>query len=531
MRISLLLASLCLAGASSGAQTPAEREADLAFTGGRVHTMGTPAIVSALAVRRGKIAFTGSDEEVRSWIGPRTTVVPLKGRAVLPGFIDSHVHPIAGGIELGECPLGAAGTPEELLELVRICGRKKAEGWVRGSGWDLTLFAEGNPSKSLLDSLLPGRPVYLEASDGHSAWANSKALSLAGLTRTASDPPNGRVEREASGEPSGVLREDAMELVSRLLPEYTLAESTAGLRRALDMAARLGITTLHEAAADESMLAAYADLDRRGELSARINASFELRPSSGVLGARALPGLRRRYQGKLLRLTGAKVFVDGVLEARTAALLEPYADRGGLGTAGWDSRELADTAAALDREGFQLHAHAIGDRAVRMSLDAVAEARKRNGPGGPPHHLAHLELIDPADLPRFKGLRVMADFQPFWANRDPYITSLTEPGLGSERSGRLYPLGDAFRAGAPLACGSDWSVSSMNPWEAIQVGLNRRGVEEGAGPAWLPAQALDLDTLLRCYTTGGAAANLQETLTGRLEPGFAADLIVLDKDP
>lgn len=530
-RALILLAGFSLASAAHAAGTPAARRADLVLLGGRIYTMGAPARAQALAVRRGKIAFVGSDEGARAWVGPDTRVVPLEGRGVLPGFIDSHVHPVAGGEEMGECVLAGPGTAQGTLERVRACALARPQGWLRGGGWDLTLFPEGNPSKSGLDALAPERPVYLESTDGHSAWVNSKALALAGIAKGTPDPPKGRIERDASGEPSGTLREDAMGLVSRLLPEYTLSEAAAGLRRALDMAARFGITTLHEAAADEGMLAAYAELARLGELSARVNASFEIGPSSGAAGARTLAALRRRYQGGLLRVTGAKVFADGVLEARTAAMLEPYADRGGLGISNWDPEELADTAAALDRLGFQLHVHAIGDRAVRMSLDAVAQARARNGPGGPPHHLAHVELIDPSDLPRFKALRVVADFQPLWSQRDAYIASLTEPGLGPERSGRLYPLGDAFRAGAPLACGSDWSVTSMNPWEAIQVGLTRRGLDDGPGPAWLPAQTLDLDALLRCYTTGGAYANLQEGLTGSLEPGLAADLIVLDKDP
>ncbi|HAH05338.1 MAG TPA: amidohydrolase, partial [Elusimicrobia bacterium] len=340
------------------------------------------------------------------------------------------------------------------------------------------------------------------------------------------DPPGGRIERGPGGEPSGVLREEAMALVESLLPENSQEELMEGARRALKMAAGFGLTALHEAAADEKTLAAYAELERRGELTARVDASFQLDPSSGVPD---LEALRARHQGKLLRLTGGKIFADGVLEARTGAVLEPYVGRGGLGTALWDQKAFDEAASELDRRGCQVHVHAVGDRAVRMALDAVAEARRRNGPGGPTHEIVHLELIDPSDLPRFKALRVAAGFQPLWAWRDPYITDLTEPVLGPERSARLYPLGSALRAGALLACGSDWSVSSMNPWEAIQVGATRRGLEEGPGQAWLPGETLPLDELLRCYTTGGALAGGLDA--GALEPGKPADFIVLDRDP
>lgn len=505
--------------------------ADLVLAGGRVYTMAGPERFEGLAVRQGKIVFVGSEEGARDWIGAGTRVVELKGKTVLPGFHDSHVHPVTGGIELGDCDLNGLDTAEKVLEKVRLCAKETPSGWIRGGGWDLPLFPDSNPSKALLDAIAPDRPVYLTAADGHTAWVNSKALSMARIVKETADPAHGRIERDAFREPSGALREEAMTLVSALLPPKSAQDTLEGGRRALARAASLGITTLHEAAADEAILEAYAELERRGELTARINAAFELKPSSGVWGAAAADSLRPRYQGKLLRLIGGKIFADGVLEARTAAVLEPYADRGGLGTANWDPSELADTAAALDRRGLQFHVHAIGDRAVRMALDAVEEARRRNGPGGPPHQLAHLELIDPADLPRFKELNVVADFQPLWAYRDHYIIDLTEPGMGPQRSARLYPLGDVLRAGAALACGSDWSVSSMNPWEAIQVGVTRRGLAEGPGPAWLAPQVAPLDALLRCYTTGGAYVNLQDKVTGSLEPGKAADLIVLERDP
>jgi hypothetical protein len=304
--------------------------------------------VEALALRGGKIVYAGAD--ARALVGPGTRVVDLGGRTILPGFIDSHIHPLTSGVALGECSLSGLETVEKVLEKIRLCAKDAPAGWIRGGGWELPLFPDSNPGKALLDDIVPDRPVYLDSSDGHSAWVNSKALEAAGITEATPDPPGGRIERDSStGEPSGVLREEAMALVEGLLPEHSREELLEGARRALRMAARFGITTLYEASADEESLGAYAELERRGQLTARINAAFTLEPSSGIPD---LEGLRERYQGKLLRLTGGKVFADGVMETRTAAMLEPYADRGGLGTALWSQGALNDAAAALDRRGF-----------------------------------------------------------------------------------------------------------------------------------------------------------------------------------
>lgn len=524
----LAAAALSAAGCASLGKAP---PAELVLTGGSVYTLAEPRKVEALAVRGGRVVFAGDAAGAARRIGAGTSVVELAGRAVLPGFHDCHTHPAAGGVELGECDLNHAALAD-MPGRLRRCAEEAPEGWLRGGGWALTLFGEPGPHKSVLDAAVPDRPAYFTAADGHSAWVNSKALELAGITRDTVDPEDGRIEREpGTGEPTGTLREGAMELVGKLLPPYAPEQAQAGLKRGLHLAARLGITTFYEAAAEPWMLEAYEALDRAGSLTARVNVSVALAPAKGAAQAAEIAALRERLASPRLRVLGGKAFADGVLEARTAALLEPYADKGGLGGANWEPGVLADAAAALEERGLSLHVHAIGDRAVRMALDAFAEARRRNGPGDRRHQIAHLELIDPADLPRFRELGVTACFQPLWAQADEYITKLTEPGLGPERSRRLYPLASAARAGARLACGSDWSVSSMSPLEGMQVGATRRGIDAGPGPAWLPEERLSAAELARCYTSGGAYAVRQEALTGTLEPGKAADLVVLDQDP
>jgi predicted amidohydrolase YtcJ len=360
---------------------------------------------------------------------------------------------------------------------------------------------------------------------------NSRALAIAGIGRGTPDPPNGRIERDADGEPSGTLREDAIELVRSKLPRRTAAERVAGLRRALALAARHGLTSLFEANADADELAAYAELERRGELGARVAVSLATDLAAGARQLPRLVELRRRHRGPRLRVLGAKIFVDGVLESRTAALLEPYLDRPGQrGKLAAAPRSLAALVVALDGAGLQVHAHAIGDAAVRATLDALGEARRRNGPRDGRHHIAHVQLVHPDDLRRFGRLGVTATVQPLWAWADEYITKLTLPALGAARARWIYPFASLARAGAELACGSDWDVTSIAPLEAIQVGVTRRAPDAAAGPAWLPAEVLDLRALLRCYTLAGARLAFQERLTGTLEPGKAADLVVLERD-
>jgi predicted amidohydrolase YtcJ len=488
---------------------------------------------TAVAVRDGRLVYVGSDSGASRWIGPKTRVADLAGRMVLPGFHDSHVHPIESGIDLGECQLADLPGLRAVTDSIRAYAAQHPEAaWIRGSGWALPLFPRANPSRQLLDSLVPDRPALFFAADGHSAWVNSRALAAAGITRETPDPPRGRIERDASGEPSGTLRESAVSLMSKAVPPRTHAEQVAGLRRALAEAARVGITSMYEASAHEPQLAAYAELDRKGELTARIIAAQYVDPAAGPGQVAQLAAWRERYKGvKYFRPIGAKIFADGVIEARTAALLKPYLGHGkDRGPANLEPEAFNRLAIALDSAGFQIHIHAIGDRGVRWSLDALEHAAKANGPRDRRPLIAHLELIDPADIPRFKTLGVIADFQPLWANADGYITDLTIPVLGAERSSHLYPMGSVARTGAVLAAGSDWFVSSINPLEAIEVGVTRLAPTDTAGKPWLPDERVGLDTLLQAYTVKGAFAQLQERETGTLEEGKAADLVILDRD-
>lgn len=508
--------------------------ADLVLRHGAVYTMDAErSWAEAVAVRGGRIVYVGGDEGIAQFIGSGTDVVDLAGRMVLPGFHDSHAHPISGGLTLAECDLSDSTTRAGVVAMIRWCASAHPDRpWVRGRGWALPIFPDANPRKELLDSLVPDRPAYLRAADGHSAWANSKALALAGITKATPDPPNGRIERDPrTGEPSGTLRESATGLVSQLLPERTAAERESALKLGIRLANRDGITSLYDAAVDTTDLRTYQAIIAEDSLTVRVVAALEVDPAAGPGQVPGMEQLRERFRLPRLRPIAAKIFADGVLESGTAALLAPYLGRhGDAGQPKYTASALDSLAVALDRAGFQIHVHAIGDRAIRMTLDALAEARRANGPRDARPMMAHIELIEPEDIPRFRELGVIADFQPFWASADDYITRLTEPQLGPVRSRWLYPIGSVAHNGAVIVGGSDWPVSSLNPLDAIQVAVTRRATDAPAGPAWIPQEVVDLPTILAAYTINGAYAFGQETETGSLEVGKAADLVVLDRN-
>ncbi|MCG3120444.1 MAG: N-substituted formamide deformylase [bacterium] len=500
---------------------------------GAIYTMNAArSWAETIAIADGRIVYVGPDSTSKEWIGSRTKIIELQGKMVLPGFHDSHVHPVSGGVELGECNLNGLSTPEQVLEAVRRYAQQNPDvAWIRGGGWDLPIFPNGNPHKSLLDSIVANRPVFLSAADGHSVWVNSKALAIAGITKDTPDTPSGRIERDPkTGEPTGTLREDAAGLVSKRLPKYTPKDYVAGLKRGLEMANRYGITSLQEASADSNLLEAYWELDQKDELTARVVTAMYADPAKGLAQIPRLLERRQKYQGKRLRANAVKIFADGVIEARTAAVLQPYLDHGDLGKPNWDAAVLKKMVTALDSAQFQVHIHAIGDRGIRMALEALQAARDKNGSRDSRHHIAHLELIDSTDVPRFRQLGVVANFQPLWAYADSYITELTEPALGPTRSRWLYPIASVLKTGAVMAGGSDWSVSSMNPLEAMQVAVTRRDLEDSTGASWLPQELVELAPMIAGYTINGAYVNFEEQETGSLEVGKAADVIVLSRN-
>ncbi|HSG47367.1 MAG TPA: amidohydrolase [Longimicrobiales bacterium] len=513
---------------------PAPDPADLVFQGGTIWT-ADPAnpTAEAVAVRDGRIVFVGPAVGADPLIGSETEVVELGEGMLVPGFHDTHVHPVSGGVELADCDLNAAASREDVVRLVTECAARDPEApWIRGGGFQLPIFPEGAPTRQLLDSLVPDRPAYLSSADGHSAWVNSRALELAGVTAGTPDPPpDGVIVRDGDGRPQGTLRESAMGLVARHVPPHTPGQVTEGLERALAMAASFGITTLHEASAGEAYLEAYRRVEEEGRLTARAAVALLVDTDRGTEQVAELAALRDRYMGTLVRPVAAKIFVDGVIEGQTAALLEPYSDRPDWrGELNLHPDSLAALVAALDDAGFKVHLHTIGDRAIRVALDAFEAQHLRDAGAGPRHIMSHIQLFHPDDIPRFAALGVVASFQPLWFYADTYITDLTEPRLGPDRSRWLYPARSVWDAGALVAGGSDWSVTSMNPLLAMETAVTRRDPNRDDGPSWRPEQRLTVEEVLTAYTLNGAVAGDMDHETGSVAVGKSADLVVLDTD-
>lgn len=501
----------------------------------------------AVAVERGRVVAVGADEAVREAMPRPDEAVDLKGRFVLPGFQDAHCHPRNGGWQRRSCDLGDALTLAEVREAIAgYVARHPGGGWVTGKGWSMETFPNGIPPASLLDELVGERPAFLVNRDGHSAWVSSAALRLAGIDASTPDPPDGRIERELSGAPQGTLHEGAMELVRRLMPPETPADVVADLEAGIGHLLSLGVTAWQDAIVTEDILAAYEHLAAQRRLGGRPRLALWWARERGVDQLEELVALRDRAAAAGLDAGSAKVMLDGVMETYTAALLEPYEDpcgdgraaAAGRGTLFFEPEAAAEAVTALAGACFQVHFHAIGDRAVRVALDAVEASVRVHGGASRRlrHHVAHIQLVHPDDVARFHALGVIANAQPYWACYEPQMTELTLPFLGPTRAGWQYPFRSLTDAGSLLCFGSDWPVSTANPLEEIAVAVRRAlpsPSSDGAGAEepFLPGERLGLEESLRAFTAGSAYVNHREAETGTVAPGKRADLVVLEADP
>jgi hypothetical protein len=514
--------------------------ADLVLVGARVEPIAPrsePA--DAVAVRAGRISAVGTAADVEGLVGPQTRLIRLHGETLLPGFQDAHVHPVYGGLTLRSCNLH--GLPDQdayLAALAAYAAGHPGLEWLTGDGWTYGPFPGGIPRRETLDRVVADRPVFLTAYDGHSAWVNTRALELAGVTAKTPDPEYGRIERDPDGTPVGLLSETAQGLVERLVPEPTHAELVESLLHSQQHLHSLGITAWHDPGVNPEWLPAYRDLAESGRLTARVVAAQQWWPWGKAKEPDPLPRLlaqREALRIGPLRADVVKFWLDGVFENGTAVVLEPYLGTDGAatdnrGTPNYGVEELNAAVIELERQGFDSHFHAIGDGAVRQALDAVAAARAANGPRDVRHSIAHIELIHGADISRFAALDVAANMQPFWATYDQDTREILLPRLGAERVGARYAFADLHRSGARLAGGSDWTVTTANPLEEIEVAIRRVDPNQRDGEPFRPDQRLDLDTALAAFTIGSAWVNRLEPDTGTIEVGKLADLVVLDRD-
>ena len=502
-----------------------------------------------VVVAGGRVRAVAPDADLASYVatGERVEEVDLAGGLVLPGFQDAHVHPVQGGLLRLRCDLAELETREDYLEAVASYAAAHPElEWVIGGGWTMSVFGTAGPRADDLSAMVPDRPVVLVNRDHHGTWVNRRALELAGIDRHTPDPPDGRIERDADGEPTGMLHEGAMHLVDHLVPPISQDDLYAGLLEAQSYLHGFGVTAwqdaiLGEYAGGADASPAYLRAVEAGTLTARVRGALWWRRDLGEEQVDDLIERRERYTRGRLVAGSVKIMQDGIAENFTAGMTTPYLDACGhatdnLGLSFVDAAALQRHVTRLDAEGFQVHVHAIGDRAAREALDAFAAASAANGPAASErnrHHIAHLQVVHPGDVPRFAALGVTANIQALWAHYDDQMVEMTIPYLGEERSTWQYPFGDLARAGAHLAAGSDWPVTTPDPLAAIHVAVNRwaYGEEGRAGSEpFLPEQALTLEQALAASTSGSARTNhLDET--GTLAPDALADLAVLDRDP
>lgn len=516
---------------------------DLIFHSGRVFTgYARDEHATALAINDKTITAVGDDDQIRALNGPSTVTVDLAGRLIHPGFVDAHIHPGQAGLERITCDLSHADGAAATYQAITDYAAKTDAAWILGGGWTMSDFPGGTPSCTALDRIgaIGARPAFLTNRDHHGAWVNSAALRAAGIDSHTPDPVGGRIERDEHGTPTGTLHEAAMDLVGAVAPEASESDMTAAVSEAQRYLQTLGVTGWQDAilgdyAGARDATDAYGALSASGQLSARVGGALWW--PRGVTSSEIpeiidnLTVISRTTRCQNFVPIAVKIMIDGVAENQTAAMKSPYlcADEQ-RGLSHFEPGLLNEIVAAVDAAGFDVHMHAIGDRAVAQGLHAIDAARSHNPRSTGRHHIAHLQVIDPADIPRFAELQVAANAQTLWACRDEQMVDLTLPFLGQKRSQWQYPFASLAHAGARLVGGSDWPVSTPDPWQAAHVAVNRREPGNIQQEPLVASEALSLTQFLAGYTSGSAWINRQ-AFAGIIEPGAIADLAVASTDP
>ena len=512
--------------------------ADLILINGFIYTVDkNNTKAEAIGIKSGKIIFVGNNDDVEQYIDDSTEVIDLAGKVVLPGFIDSHSHPISTVKQIYDVNLNGLETIEEIQSaLIDFRNKNKDVKFIRGRGWSNTSFTNSGPDKKYIDEIISDIPVAMQSEDGHTKWVNSKTLELAGITKNTKDPAGGVIERyPGTNQPNGTLREDASDLVKDIFPYYTLNELVTGLEAYQKMALSFGITTVHDAYLDFGVdeIAAYQLLEKENRLKMRIRASLYVDPTMKVEQVNQFILERDKHKGELFQTNSAKIFIDGVVEGRTAYLKEAYYKMPGFyGKLLWELDSLNNICSELEKHSIQIHVHAIGDAAVSTALDAFQFAKNKIGNKDSRNMITHLQLVAPEDILRFNDLGVIAVPQPYWFKKDNYYYDIQVPYLGQKRADEEYPMESFFKAGVIVASSSDYPVTiPCNPFIAIQTGITRSELNntDTSNILW-PQESVTLEQMITSFTINGAFANFIENITGSIEEGKSADLIVIDSD-
>lgn len=533
---------LTLISPTLSASQSSTKPADTILIHGHIYTVNEKQPwAEALAVREGRIMAVGTDRDIEKFRGPATMVEDAKGHLVLPGFTDCHVHFMDGSSSMQQVNLDEAKTIPDLQAKVKeFAAAHPNDPWVIGRGWLYQLFPKGQlPDKKYLDEVVPDRPVYLESYDGHSYWANSKALALAGVNSNTPDPPGGSFVRDSAGQPTGAVKEDAADaLVRRVIPELDRETKLQRLRAGIKYANQFGLTRIHvlggvSAGRDDLQnVALLEQLRQSGDLTLRFYLAYRLDPPAMTeQQLQAIIKDKQLYHDDWISAGSAKIFLDGVIETNTAAMLAPYAnDPSVSGKLLWDPEAYKRYVAQLDKAGFQVFTHAIGDRAIRLALDAYENAANQNGTKDARHRIEHVEDPSAADIPRFGKLGVIASMQPLHTYPDDDTLGIWSPNVGPERAARGWPWQSIQKSGGILAFGSDWPVVTLSPWPGLQTAITRQTTEGKPEGGWIPSERLSMADAIRGYTLNAAFAGHREKDEGSLEVGKLADFIAVSQD-
>ena len=531
LSVLIIIGVLC----SSACNHQKSKPADSVLINARIYTVKSEEPwAEAIAVSDGKIIAVGSDKSIAAYQGPSTKVIDAKGNMVLPGFVESHVHIMAGAGMLERISLNDAKTIADFQKMIKDYAIAHPEKeWIQGMGWYYSIFGEsGLPDKKYIDEVVSDRPVYLAAYDGHSSLANSKALELAGITKDTPDPPAGVIGRDPeTGEPTGVLKEGAAQLMYSAIPPTSPAGERDRLRNAINYASSLGITRMISAGGDAERVELFDEIRKKGELTIRLYMARFLNPPFAPEVIKNLEESREKYSDDWIDLNTVKFLMDGVIESNTAAMLEPYTnDPTNSGFFNIDPELYKKSVLELDRLGFTISTHAIGDATVRLALDAYEAAAKANGTTDARHRIEHIEAPSAQDIPRFGKLGVIASMQPLHTTPNGNNLNNWAGNIGPERASRAWPWRSILSGGATLAFGSDWPVVTLNPWPALEMLLTRETPEGTPAGGWLPEQRLTLEKAIKGYTMGGAYTAKRDKSEGSIEVGKLADVIIISQN-
>jgi predicted amidohydrolase YtcJ len=503
---------------------------------GRVYTEN-PAYpwAEAVAIHDGKILAVGTDAAIAKLGGNGTKVIDAGGHLVLPGFVDCHIHFMEGSLSLGQVNLEGAKDIAEIQERLRAYAKEHpGADWLLGHGWNYAMFgAETLPNKKYLDELFPDRPVLLDAYDGHTAWANSKALQMAAIDRSTANPPNGVIVRDPRTlDATGTLKESAQRLVDKLVPEPTRAERLAALRAGMKWANEHGLTRVHSAGGDFSELDLYEELRRNNEMTLRFYIAYFMDPPAmRPQDLEAIETAGKKYHDEWIDTNAVKFMIDGVIESHTAAMLAPYSDDASLqGKLFWEPAKYREAVTELDKRGLQIFTHAIGDLGVRTVLDAYENAEAENHGKDHRPRIEHIETITAADIPRFGKLGVIASMQPLHAYPDDDTLRVWAGNIGVNRASRAWVWNSIANDGGKLAFGSDWPVVTLDPWAGVQTAVTRQTTDGKPEGGFIPRQKLTVAEAVHGYTLGAAFAGRREQTEGSIEPGKLADIIILSQN-